>query len=220
MHRPTRADPTAHAQACIESGHLIPQHGSRQCTTCKQVAPANGCGKWMRENACPGPPLPSANGRIARHPGGRPVSVSNQALHDSHNIHWLTKEETWACLRCGSVAQRKAVNLSRPCCPGLGGKRLCKRLGLDHAAHGRFFAGRTPGSHGCPVQCKGEQAGEASSGIEMEFGADRPPEEQAIAPHPGGNPAHRGGEPLGEQSTARALEICLRRHWQQCRTDK
>ena len=57
------------------------------------------------------------------------MSVSNQALHDSHSVHWRTKEETWACLRCGSVAQRKAVNLSRPCCPGLGGERLCKRLG-------------------------------------------------------------------------------------------
>ena len=75
------------------------------------------------------------------------MSVSNQALHASHNIHWLTLEATWACLACGKVARQKAIKLSQPCCPGTGGARLCKKLGVPHQPpNSRALPGRTNGS--------------------------------------------------------------------------
>ena len=85
-----RADDTsAHAKACIDSGHMVPQKGLRQCHVCKQVAPANGCAAWLRSNPCPGQLLLCGNGSIARHARSTGIHIRGQDLHASHRVHWV-----------------------------------------------------------------------------------------------------------------------------------
>ena len=148
-----RADDTsAHAQACLQSGHLVPQRGVRQCSICKQVAPANGCTAWLRANPCPGPVRPCLDGSIARHDTGRPIHISGRDVHSSHSTHWLVGQEKWACLRCGAGAKHKAFKLSLPCTPGKGGKKLCTQLKLTDAWRGDQLEqgdGRLSATLGC-----------------------------------------------------------------------
>ena len=159
--RPKRSDISAHAQACITSGHLIPCTGTRQCSICKQVAPAEGCVAWMRSHPCPEPLFACADGRLARFRGGGNVQLSGRVLHWSHNVHWVVHKGCWACLDCGAGGRHKALKLVQQCQPGVGGTQCRRRLGLADARG----TGVLPSAHGVGTgHCSNDAVSSSVSG--------------------------------------------------------